>query len=52
MGFDEICLKQAEVIDNLSNLCNTLIQELAQYKNIELEEKLLKEANKYDIQGS
>lgn len=44
MELDEICLRQAEIIDNLSKLSATLIQELAQYKNIEREEKILKEA--------
>lgn len=37
-----VCIKQSEIIDNLSGLCTELLKELAQYKTIEAEEKRLK----------
>lgn len=40
--FDEICLKQSEIIESLSILCSELMNELAQYKSIEAEERRLK----------
>lgn len=38
---DELLIKQMEIIENLTSFCSELIYELAQFKNIEIEEKRL-----------
>lgn len=41
MIWQSIAEEQARIIEELTDLCNRLISELSQFKNIEDEEKLL-----------
>lgn len=43
MIFQSIAEEQARIIEQMSTLCEQLINELSQYRNIEEEEKRLKE---------
>ena len=42
MIFQFIAEEQALIIEQLTDLCNKLLEELSQYKNIEKEEQLLR----------
>lgn len=42
-SFLEICIEQSETITSLAALCRSLIQELAQYRSVEAEEKKIEQ---------
>ena len=48
MIWQSIAEEQARIIEKLVKLCKELIYQLSQYKNIEEEEKILKELEEYN----
>lgn len=46
--YDSILLEQMKTIEQLTALCKELTKELAQYKNVEAEEKRLANITKED----
>ena len=43
MNWQEIAIEQMLIIENLTTFCEDLIYELAQYRNVEDEERRLRE---------
>ena len=43
MMWEALAIEQAQIIEKLSKLCDDLIAQLAQYKNVDEEERRLRE---------
>lgn len=44
-SLESICMKQQLVIDSLTSLCDEILQELAQYREVDAEEALLRQSD-------